>query len=221
MGVVLAPLAEKLEAATAILGRICKGDGSAVVSVGSFRLLPLDVRAASRCLQLVLHLELPPAPPDGVELDVVRMRRVAKMVGVADGRLVELEVLAALQCDRVNDLLSNFPEPEEVIISELGFLVAPGPRQVVLVLFPDAMKKSAIVLGNHIFELHARVRLAKRRSLRVRAVLQRRVPQGDVAVFALARGSSFKHIALLAAAAVGPCARRIARTRGWRSSRRG
>lgn len=136
-GILVSPLREKLDLSAFIAGGVAERNGAAVAPVRCLLRSPEHVCPLLCRNDLVLLSDTLSLPPDGVELNVVGMWRMANVVGVADCRLVKHHGLSIFLDHRVNYLLGNTAERKEVVVSELWFLVVPRPRQVIAIPPPD------------------------------------------------------------------------------------
>mmetsp|Transcript_91493 Transcript_91493/g.259120 ORF Transcript_91493/g.259120 Transcript_91493/m.259120 type:complete len:372 (+) Transcript_91493:1064-2179(+) len=139
-GVLVPPLVEELHLAALVAVGVRQRHRAAVAPVGGLLRAPQHVGPLLSREDLVLAPDALAPPPDRVELDVVGVRRVAHVVGVADGRLVEHHRLPILLDHCIYNLLGHGVEHGEVPVGELRLLLIPRPCQVVPVSPPNVLK---------------------------------------------------------------------------------
>mmetsp|Transcript_41221 Transcript_41221/g.103520 ORF Transcript_41221/g.103520 Transcript_41221/m.103520 type:complete len:245 (+) Transcript_41221:2236-2970(+) len=99
------------------------------------------------------------------------MRRVANVVRIADGGLVQHHGLLILLHHLVNHFLRYVEKRVVILVRKLGLLLIRGPCQVVTVPPPYVVQRLDVILVQDI-ELHPMVRPASNEGLRRRAMVE-------------------------------------------------
>mmetsp|Transcript_41221 Transcript_41221/g.103519 ORF Transcript_41221/g.103519 Transcript_41221/m.103519 type:complete len:550 (+) Transcript_41221:277-1926(+) len=224
----LAPLVVELQIATSILPWVGQCNGSPIVPVISLHIPEQCLSTASYSHKLILCAHLVPAPPHGVKLNVVRVRRVAQVVGATDSGLVQHERLPIKLRHGVHNLLRTSLKCVELAVLKFRLLVIPRIRQIITVALPEQVKVANLLCCQHIVQLSSLMSAAPDDALAMRAMQRMFAQSADrdialalAAVPGLLQLPVGRLLGMEARERLGARAWRVARTCRWRGARGG